>query len=212
MIDHVRFPGPTWPSGHVYGDCSINHHRKLFIVNIPKCASSWVKEYTSLLGDTPDNTWVGGNFTTDNLDDYQPIIVLRDPVSRWISHSPIGNGLYDMIRDYETDSFFFINLHKSLYQDEHTAPQTDFIKGLNLNNAIYFLADKHLTQKFENYIIGQMFPKVDIPDYVNRSPDDVDTLQKKNIWRNLLSVPKYFQQFEHAYRDDYSLINSTKFY
>lgn len=209
---NAKFPGPTWTSSHVYGDCSINHHRKLFIVNIPKCASSWVKAYTALLGDTPDNTWLGGNFTTDNLEDYQPIVVLRDPVSRWISHSPMGDAIYDMIRDQAEDAFFFINLPSLLYSDEHTAPQTDFIKGIDLTNAVFFLADKNFSFKFEQFLVKQGFPEVEVPDYVNRSPADADTLQRKNLWRNLLSVPKYLEMFKQAYQKDYELINSAKFY
>jgi len=212
MPDSEQFLGPSWSSDHTFGDCMVNHHRKLFLVNIPKCASSWVKEYLALLGDTPENTWVGGNFLIDDLDDYQPLVILRDPVSRWISHCPLGQNLYDLIREYETDTFFFTNLRSTIYKDEHTAPQTDFIRGVRLSKAIYFLADENLSKKFERYIVSQRFSRVDLPDYVNRSPDDADTLQRKNIWRDLLSVAKYRQQFEEVYVRDYDLIRSVQFY
>jgi hypothetical protein len=212
LIDYSRYPGPVWTSSHVYGDCAINYHRKQFIINIPKCASSWVKTYTALLGNTPANTWIGANFTEQVLDDYQPIIVLREPVARWISQAPLAQAVYDMIRDKAEDSFFYTNLPNELVNDEHTAPQVSFIKGVDLSRAIFFLANNDFSQNFEHFIIQQGFPTVVLPDYVNRSLEDPDTVERKQIWRNLLSVPKYLEKFKEAYQADYELINTVRFY
>ena len=71
--------GELWESrGHIQGQCMSHADSQYMYINIPKNASSWTKP--NLL----DHSWEFYNYRTDNLDK-QALVVLRDPVDRWIS-------------------------------------------------------------------------------------------------------------------------------
>ena len=86
--------------GHVFGECMSLPDNDLMYVNIPKNASSWTKP--NLL----DWKWENYNYHTDNLYHKTAIIVLRDPVERWLSG--IAEYLYLYHRDFTVDSLIII--------------------------------------------------------------------------------------------------------
>jgi hypothetical protein len=204
----LQYPGATWTSPHIYGAMGCNHYRKLFYVNIPKCASMWMREYIAMHGHTCEDTWVGGNFTIDNLENYTPIILLRDPVKRWASHSPASDFIVKNIQNSWALDDVFINL-KNWTTDEHMAPQTDFIAGLNLDRAVFFYCNTNLSKNVEHYFHTHGF-NVAPPDPTNKRPETLD--KQSRLWEEILNTPKYFETFKQHFQKDYDLINSVNFY
>ena len=202
-----RFKGPSWSSSHVYGEGEKNTARKLAYYHTPKCASVWARAF--LAQQTKADAWEPTNFLDETLDDYTKIVVVRDPVERWISACP-GR---DVVADFDSHqlSQLFDNL-KSWQADEHTAPQFDFIDGLDLSNAVYFMCDDTLSVKMQHFFHLQGFENYQAPDVTNARDDDTLTRQSSRIWRNILSKPEYFSRFKIAYKQDYDLLESIKLY
>jgi hypothetical protein len=203
-----KYSGPTWTSTHVYGDISCNHQKKIFYVNIPKCASMWMRKYILLVAHHCNTAWTGGNFTTDTLENYTPIILLRDPVERWCSHSPGAEFIVDNSQNPQALDNIFKNF-SDWTKDEHTTPQTDFIAGLDLDRAVFFYCDINLSKNVEHYFYTQGFD-VAPPDPINKR---LETIDKQNrMWKEILNTPKYFEIFKQHFQKDYDLINSINFY
>jgi hypothetical protein len=180
----------------------------MLYVNIPKCASSWTKEYLAHLGTVHNNVWEGGNFVKNNLDSYSPIIILRDPVARWVSHSPALNKVEHMLEDPAAASAFFENMQQE-FHDEHTCPQSSFIQGLNLESATFFLCDNNLSKNFYNFLVANGFPDITPPGKINES---THISQYQEIYYKLITQPANFTHFRQALRADYDLITKVKFY
>jgi hypothetical protein len=207
-MDGSRFPGATWASSHVYGQCSINHTKKLMYIKIPKCASSWCDQYLANLGSTSlDNTWHGGNFTDPLLSDYQPIVILRDPIQRWISVMPAREKLPTVMKS-ESELASIRSHLKDFLVDEHLAPQTDFISGVDLSRAVFFWCDDNLDKKFSEFIGQSELGNVAVPEKLNVGPEDT----VKQCWQLLLERDDFRNEFTNLYQNDYKLISGTKFY
>ena len=206
-----RFGGPSWTSSHVYGDCSVNYERGLCYINIPKCASTWVKKYISLLGTTNRDTWVGANFTQDTLDSTTPLIFLRDPLKRFLSHCPINPQIINIASNkWQTEHM--MNQFDALLHDEHTTRQTDFCQGLDLTNAVFFYCDDSLSMNFSHYLKSHNFPAISAPDMANVGPSDQVMQQAKQSWKSILAQPEYAKIFKQVYQNDFDLIEKARFY
>ena len=148
--------------------------------------------------------WRMCNFITTDLDNTIPLIILRDPIQRWISVAPARGN---MPRNYDE---VFDNLESWLY-DEHSAKQTDFIAGLDQTNAIYFYCDQDLSRNVEHFLQtrGVNFTA---PAPVNEQATDAITKESAKTWQEILSQPKYHDRFCEVFAADYKLIESVKFY
>jgi hypothetical protein len=202
-----RFKGPSWTSSHVYGEGEKNIARKLAYYHTPKCASMWARAY--LAQQTKADGWESTNFLDEPLDDYTKIVIVRDPVERWISTCPareiIGNLDSRHLRKVFADL-------KSWQWDEHSAPQFDFIDGLDLSNAVYFMCDNTLSVKMQHFFHSQGFENYQAPEITNAKSNDSLTQQSSETWRNILSKPEYFNQFKIAYKQDYDFLESIELY
>jgi hypothetical protein len=206
-----KFGGPAWTSSHVYGDCSVNYKRSLYYVNIPKCASTWVIEYLSLLGTTTCDTWLGANFTQDALDSLTPLIFLRDPLKRFLSHCPINPEIINIASDkWRTE--YVMNRFDELLHDEHTSRQTDFCQGIDLTNAVFFYCDNSLSINFSHYLKLHNFPAIPAPNMANVGPNDQVMQQAKQSWKSILDQPEYAKIFKQVYQNDFDLIEKAQFY
>ena len=219
------FPAKAaWQSSHVFGDCLVNHHARLFFVNIPKCASSWTKKYLASYdaGDDHKLFWDRGNFADPelnlavsflkkpvDLDRYQPVIFLRDVQQRWLSHRPCldliaGAGL-------ETISTI-IDTIPAMVHDEHTCPQVNFIQGLDWERSVYFLCDDQLQQRFSGWLADQGLKGYQHTAKTNvSSHDDMYELYRRN-WNTLYDYTAVKFTFDWFYHDDIDLIRHTPFF
>ena len=207
------FPGPSWTSSHVYGEGAMNLQKKFCYFHIPKCASMWMRKYLSDMGEHhTDGDWVECNFTRDHIDDFTKIIILRDPVKRWISALPFKDSVVSAVNNTpETFDSVFENLEDWLY-DEHSARQTSFIAGLDLSNTVFFWCDQNLATNMEDFFVKRGFKNTQPPPPVNEHDDSIDTTDIIKAWQQVLSTPKYLDSFRKTFSKDYELINSVEFY
>ena len=185
-----------WTSSHVHGDCLVNHEHKLYYINIPKCASSWFKKFIAKM----PQAWTGGNFLTDSLDGYRAIVALRDPVKRWASACPAR---------VKINSINF-ELIQNCMEDEHTNPQTNFLVGADVSQAIYFWCDQNMSAKVEHFLQSQGIV-TPVVSWANVS-EDPDLVQDQQRWTSALNDPVLFSQFKQLFANDYDFIANTKFY
>ena len=200
--------GPTWTTTHVFGECLVNHHKKLMFIKIPKCASSWCDNYLSRLGKIGlDNIWSSGNFQDPALRDYQPMIVLRDPITRWISVTPAGNKVVSIENEDEIVTGLLTKLESHLY-DEHLAPQKDFIAGLDISQAVFFQFGSDLSLNFSRFISSRGLGQVESGNFINQGTSN----PSKEKWIKLMKRSDFVKEMQRIYRRDYELIQSVKFW
>jgi hypothetical protein len=206
-------------------------------VNIPKNASSWMR-----------NNFGGHsyNFRNNTLVNYLPgdsehefilqnptpptyVLILRDPISRWLS------GSAQAFFNCPPDSLdFFMNwsdelIFNTIAFDEHTAPQTMFLKDVDLSQVVWFdctdnLADQlaewsqgkfNITPipasdyKYNDYKISKLDkPQGPLSNPLNWTPMQcIDALQHR-----LYSSLKHIEKVKNFYKTDYELRESVKFY
>lgn len=206
-----RFPGPTWTSSHVYGQGVMNLQKKFCYFNIPKCASMWMRKYLSDMGKHhADHAWLGCNFTSDNLDGYTPLVLLRDPVERWISACPALGVVENIITNADAIAGV-LECFDSWMEDEHTTPQFDFIDGLDLSQAVYFYCDHNLSKNIQHFFQTQGIDAV-VPDPTNIKPDTLEFQSASVAWKKFFTDPTVMPVFTKKFARDYALIESVKFY
>jgi hypothetical protein len=205
--------GPTWNSSHEFGQGLRNISRKLYYCQIPKCASMWVRKYLEYLNPMPcpaDN-WLVCNANTPDITDYTPLIVLRDPVKRWLSNCPAVGSIVEIASNKRQSEKVFETLDLWLY-DEHAARQVDFVQWLDLSKAVFFYCDEHLSANMEHYFNSQGFTNTSAPATINQQSSDEVTIASVAAWRKLFAVSKYANVFQQTYARDYELINTVNFY
>jgi len=203
--------GPTWASSHVYGECLVNHERKLKFIKIPKCASTWADRYIAELGVSIKDTWLGGNFQDPALASYHSLVILRDPIERWVSNLPMAHKL-DAIVNHPTQPLILLSDLENFLSDEHLARQTDFISGIDFSQTTFFYCDKYLSKNFRRYMIRAGFGDMLPPPHQNVGPSDADSIRGKSHWMQLFSRPDYQARINEIYQADYALIKSANFY
>ncbi len=136
--------------GHVFGECMSKSDSDLMYINIPKNASSWTKP------NLKDWGWEFYNYHLDNLYHKQALVVLRDPVDRWLSGIAEYLFLYHKNLDIENVSKDFIDLiFDRIAFDDHTDLQVLFLQKLDLKNCIFFKVDHLYREKFSNFLNSQ---------------------------------------------------------
>jgi len=213
--------------GYGYGSGLISADQQQFIINIPKNASSFLLDWTVR------NGWRTG------LADQQPlnelIVVLRDPVQRWISgiaqyintyilsvhgpNGPIFPGELVTEFDYVMTADDFIsnynqNTERLLFDvinqfDDHVWPQIDFFQNLMPEvPRTYFYMDKKFTNSVASYLNINL---VDNLDY-NSSKDNTNMKKLQEFFVDRLAIrPEIKNRIVKAYSRDYQLINNVTF-
>ena len=212
--------------GYGYGSGLISPDHKTFIVNIPKNASSFLLDWTT------KNGWG----TTVIKDQILPelIVVLRDPVERWISgisqyintyilsvhgpNGPIFPGDPITEFDYVMTAEDFIDTYNQtterllfdvIFQfDDHVWPQCDFFKNLKAHQQTYFYVDQTFTEKISCYL------NIDIVDNLDYNSSKSNTNMRnlqEFFTRRLQQRPELEQRIARAYSEDYQLIQTVSF-
>lgn len=205
MIIEAPFRQDWTHKGHRYGTCMSKADVNLMYVNIPKNASSWTKP--NLL----DWGWEFYNYHSDKLDKLA-IVVLRDPVDRWISGIAECLTLYHPsfdLQDHETVELIF----DRICFDDHTERQVNFIHGLDTSECIFLKCDKDYRKNFSSLVADYIGPnKYDRYDYQHESRNCPDRTRFKNIFEREIQNPKYLDQVQSYFQEDYKLIDSVDFY
>lgn len=167
----------------------------------------WMRQYIAQERST-NNVWLGCNFSDKLFEEYIPIILLRDPVERWISGCPDISSVLELINDTKRLDHYFNNL-ADMCKDEHHCPQSDFIAGVDFSKAVFFYCDQHLTLNVHHYFESLGFDTMP-PEPTNQQPDSLQAHSR--AWREILNNPKYLEKFQKNFSRDYELINSVNFY
>jgi hypothetical protein len=189
----------------------MNLQKKFCYFNIPKCASMWMRKYISDMGKQHvDYGWLGCNFTSDSLNGYTPLVLLRDPVERWISACP-AIGVIENIVTNASAIGTVLDVFDSWMADEHTTPQFNFIDGLDLSQAVYFYCDHNLSKNIQHFFQTQGINAI-VPDPTNVKPSNPEYQSASAAWEKFFTDPAVMPVFAKKFARDYALIESVKFY
>lgn len=200
------------PKGHVFGSCMSHRDSDLMYVNIPKNASSWTKPNLQDLG------WITYNYHHDHMYHKHALIVLRDPVERWLSGICEYFTLYH--RDADVTQINQLTIDLIIDQvtfDDHTERQVYFVEGLDPKRCTFFNCDSdyrlYFGQFLKNQGIDNKYHKYNYQHTTeNREDGDMTRSNYKKIFQPLLENSKYLERIKSHYKKDYELINSIQFY
>ena len=217
-------------SNRGFGECSgiVSPDNTKFIVNIPKNASSYVLDWTTKF------KWKTAVVTDDNWPDLKEIVViLRDPLSRWISgmsqylktyilcpvgpNGPVFPGMMAGTEDYSITADDFISLYNQTTErlifdnvfrfDDHVWPQHDFYNHIRPDlPRLYFLLDKNFDANFASSLGLETVDNLDRNDG-NTNPD---TKKLHEFLQHRLNIrPELRERVQKAYARDYELIQQV---
>ena len=208
MIVDAGFLTEWQHKGHCYGECMSHPNTDLMYVYIPKNASSWTKP------NLRDWGWQFYNYHTDQLDKIA-IVVLRDPVARWLS------GIAEYFALYQNTTNDLVD-NKSLQHiifdritfDDHTEKQVKFVQGLDTSKCIFLWCDDDYRKNFSQLVAEHVGAnRYDQYDFQHVSEQNHDRKHFKEIFKQLLDQePKYLERVKQHFANDYKLIEQTKFY
>ena len=210
MIIDADFVNQWKVKGHVLGECMSHPDTDLMYVYIPKNASSWTKP------NLQDWNWEMYNYHTDlQIKNKKAIIVLRDPLERWVS----GIAEYLYLHQYDLNTWelssHMINLiFDRIVFDDHTDRQINFLHGLERSNCVFFNCDENYRKNFSDFLNANNMPneyyKYDLQHVSAHSPirNDFKNLFQQQIKKH----SKYREAVEWYFHEDYKLINSVEFY
>lgn len=163
------------------------------------------------------------NFNELNKQNVPAVIVLRDPIQRWLSgiveylltvYLDTKQSLNNMIRQNITPDIVF----EQIAFDSHTFPQSWFLTGLGLQRDFIWFDEKEKPQLIET--VSKYFSQKGITnnwqvkDY--QYWVDKDIVQKQQLTQQyndlLQNNSDLLQKVKNFYAEDYALIDSIEFY
>jgi hypothetical protein len=217
---------PMADKGFEYGSGLVNPDRTRFIVNIPKNASSFLEHWSH------ENQWTVACASDVAQTLQEIIVVLRDPVERWISgfaQYASGNILHAK-RFYSTDTgpgpdfqymsaVEFVNNYNPLTErlvfdnlelfDDHVWPQHVFFKDLlpDLPRR-YFYINENVNHQLQTYL--EWAPASENLDRNDSNNDSDKKLIKQFLRDRLNQILELKKTILDAYVEDYKLIEQIK--
>lgn len=195
---------------HKFGQCHANLDYDFIYVNIPKNASSWTKQQLEAVEFTQKN------YHKDNLYDHTAVVVLRDPVNRWISGmSEYFTRYYYRNSPRDLNNFTIDIIFNHVTFDPHTEKQLYFIQDLDPSKTVYFWFDNNYREQFGKFLTEQ-----GITNNANTAEPSWwsgHNPTKRAEWteffqQQIENNSKYLEQIQQHFHQDYELIESAKFY
>lgn len=150
----------------------------------------------------------------DDINSHTKIIILRDPLDRWISG--ISEYIHLHHKNWNIDNRDLLDLlYDVIIIDEHTKPQVNFLDGINIENCVFFKMDNNFTFNLHDWIQKNVSPFIKFNHALySQSHNRSDTKPLQNtIKQKLYGLELCFRQrVEQCYKDDYDLFYSVKFY
>ena len=177
-------------------------------VYIPKNASSWTKP--NLL----DHGWEFFNYHKDyDCANKSALVVLRDPVDRWLS------GIAEYLTLYQPNfSLLFQETEELIFDrivfDDHTEKQVKFLQGLNTDRCTFMMCDDDYSNNFSEFIAKHYGAnRYAHYEYQHVSKDNDERRRFKILFKRVLErEPKYLKRLIDYYEEDYQLIQQVQFY
>ena len=194
--------------GHVFGECMSKSDSDLMYINIPKNASSWTKP------NLKDWGWEFYNYHLDNLYHKKALVVLRDPVDRWLSGIAEYLYLYHRNLHIENVSGDFLDLvFERIAFDDHTESQILFLQNLDYKNCIFFQFDYLYREKFSNFLNTHGMPNRYFNyEYQHTTNQSVERKQFRSYFERVLQNNKnYHSKIKNYFAKDYNLLNEVNF-
>ena len=188
---------------------------KFFYVPIPKNSSSYI---TALLR---ANDWQLYNFLYDNTIDKKCIILLRDPVDRWITG--ISQYLCSYVLDHDFNSRDLINDWSRLVEtilfdrvifDDHTEKQCYFFNSIPIDQCVFFDSTNKPEVAIKKYLNSHGYDlNINLSLTRNASTGNREHHNLCAFITNVLQEnPAFVHRLKDVYRDDYNLIETVNFY
>lgn len=209
-----------WANRGMYlGEGLFSPDKKYFYINIPKNASSSIKNELTKLG------WDFGHIR--EFPKAQPIVVLRDPVERWIS------GIAEYLLMYHADIIDNLTRHDgynalpilgqelglslifdTITFDDHTDRQTVFLNDCTFFNCIWVKLDKEFNQKFSRLLNDIGYEnQFELSEKENDSDNSILKRDLKHLFRLILDKNHDRRKaIEEWFWCDYELLNKMEFY
>ena len=216
-------------------------------VNIPKNASSWMKNnfggwfYNFRTNKFYQNVPLSDSEIESILKNSKPpvyVIILRDPIDRWLSGA--AQVFFECPPD---DPEFFMNysdnlIFNTVVFDEHTAPQTLFLKDIDLSRVVWFDCTDNLSDQLVEWSQNKFninpkpasdydenvykISKLNKLQHLDNTPLRLNWTDNSSNWtmmqcidalkHRLFSKPEHVKKLKEFYKDDYTLRESVKFY
>ena len=212
------------PSKHGFGSGMLSVDCSQFALSIPKNASSFMVDWTGRHGWT--SAIVGDDCDWHRVQ--QVIVLLRDPLSRWVSGitqylsghvlnvsnaytSDLGPGpedqqmsADDFIKNYNSvvERLIFDQLDEL---DDHVWPQTRFLNILPTVPRKHFVINNKLTQQLSQYFGFEIANDLDINQ--GSADSEVEKLQRFFQLR-LNTRPDLIERVKYRYQQDYQYIEN----
>ena len=191
---------------------------RLIYVNIPKNASSWISlQFNQGINHDAANI---NYHDIVNLAQCQFIVILRDPLDRWISgmtqmiYTEPETDLDGVANNMNINTFDWELGMEKIEYDNHTQKQVDFIYGIPHNQIVWLKFDDQLKDNFINLMLSY---GCDVE--IKKSDKDNITLKnsaKHSVMAKIVSKLdqhiKYSQKTIDYYHEDYDLFNTVSFY
>lgn len=212
-------------SGHRLGTYYVSKLYPVAYIPIMKNASTWAKLYfenmlkwemnhddcARLLDSTAYNL-------ISTLKWHRKIVILRDPIERWITGILQYIVTYYPNFDYKqvNDDSLIEYLFTKIYFDEHTLPQVNFLHNQNIDSIDFFNLDNNLSFNLQRYLSDKIPSEfIPIPDDLYKNSTDTNKMQidldLRERLRTFVANPYYKNKLVKFYRDDYELISNVKF-
>lgn len=196
--------------GHAFGECMSHVDSAFMYVYIPKNASSWTKP------NLKDWGWEFYNYHEDlQIKNKKAIVVLRDPLERWIS----GIAEYLYLHHYDTNVWeinnHMINLiFDRVVFDDHTERQINFLHGLDRGNCVFFKCDENYRKNFSDFLNENNMPNEYYKyDFQHVSANSRIRNEFKNLFQQQIEKhSKYREAIEWYFKKDYDLYFNVEFY
>lgn len=212
--------------GHLINEGMISPDSKYFYLNLPKNSSSFVKKHLADLG------WAYSVLT--DHPSATTIVVLRDPLERWISGAVEYLFMYHLDSidkicepfNYDFSPLYGERLGLSLLFDritfdDHTERQCMFLKDLtSLSQCIWLNADQDFNRNFSTLLSELGYPNniVDAPKINYSGGQEPGTLEYKrekfqDFLRDVIAKDRHKQyNIRQWLWCDYQLMSQIKFY
>lgn len=223
MIDYLATRGFGYGSGLLSPDC------RQFLLNMPKNASSFMLGWGTRQGWT--QAIVGDTCGWHLCEEL--IVVLRDPLDRWVSgiaqyintyilsvqgpNGPVRDHSLYHDENYHMPADEFLSLYNQTCEriifdqinrfDDHVWPQCDlFADLLPDRNRKYFYIDKDFVQNVSSYLNWPIYQDLDS----NSGDNNQNMYLLQKFFQNRLKArPDLAQRVRQAYAKDYALIQSV---
>lgn len=184
----------------------------VFYIPIPKNSSSYVGKLMLA------NNCNVANFLETDLTNKKIIVLLRDPINRWVSGMAQYLCSSIVIQGYSADDI--INNWSEILQavifdkvifDDHTEKQIYFINTISKESCIYFNSSHGVGELLQKYL-SEHNVNLNI-DVDSNIPVNTQHTKLADFLKNILAQDiNLVNRLKEVYADDYKLIESVKFY